>query len=73
MPLTASELRQNIYKILDQVLETGRPVEIARRGGLLKIVPVEPRSKLEHLPRRDYLACDPEEVVHLDWSGQWQP
>ena len=32
MPVTASKLRENIYRILDQVLETGVPVEIERRG-----------------------------------------
>src|SRR5688572_10675401 len=32
---------EDIYRILDQVLETGVPVEIERRGKLLKIVPVE--------------------------------
>ena len=31
MPVTASKLRENIYRILDQVLETGVPVEIERR------------------------------------------
>jgi hypothetical protein len=32
---------EDIYRILDQVLETGVPVEIERHGKLLKIVPVE--------------------------------
>ena len=30
MALTASKLRENIYRVLDQVLETGEPVEIER-------------------------------------------
>ncbi|MGH7898170.1 MAG: hypothetical protein ACREQQ_09465, partial [Candidatus Binatia bacterium] len=30
MKITASKLRENIYKILDQVLETGAPVDIPR-------------------------------------------
>lgn len=32
MALTASKLRENIYKILDRVAETGVPVEIMRRS-----------------------------------------
>ena len=28
MPLTAAKLRGNIYRLLDQVLETGIPLEI---------------------------------------------
>ena len=73
MTLTATELRENIYRILDQILESGTPVEITRHGKLLRIVPVDPISKLERLPRRDLLACDPEELVHLDWSVEWRP
>lgn len=74
MPLTASKLRENIYRILDQVLTTGVPVEIERRGRILKIVPVEPKAKLGNLKkRRGYLKTDPEDLVHLDWSGEWRP
>ena len=73
MPLKASSLRENIYRILDQVLETGVPVEIERHGKILKIVPAEPRSKLDNLKPRDYIVGDPEELVHLDWSGEWRP
>ncbi len=73
-PLTASKLRENVYRILDEVLETGRPVEIERRGKILKIIAAGPRSKLDHLkPNPGYLRCDPEELVHLDWSGEWRP
>jgi hypothetical protein len=71
--LTASRLRQDIYRILDSVLETGVPVEIERRGKVLKIVPPEERSKLDSLPRRDCLRTDPEEIVHIDWSETWKP
>jgi antitoxin (DNA-binding transcriptional repressor) of toxin-antitoxin stability system len=73
-PLTASRLRENVYRILDEVLETGVPVEIERRGKILRIVPGEPRDKLDNLtPRPDFLRCDPEDLVHLDWSGEWRP
>jgi prevent-host-death family protein len=73
MSLTASKLRENIYRILDQVLETGVPVEIRRKGRTVRIVPAVPPSKLERLKQRDYLTCDPDSIVHLDWSGEWRP
>jgi hypothetical protein len=73
MRLTASRLRQDIYRILDQVLESGVPVEIERRGKILKIVPPEESSKLGSLRPRDYLNVDPEDVVHIDWSETWRP
>jgi hypothetical protein len=71
--LKASSLRENIYRILDQVADTGIPVEVERHGKILKIVLEERRSKLENLQPRPYLLEDPEELVHLDWSGEWQP
>ena len=73
MTLTASSLRQNIYRILDEILESGQSVEIERRGQRLRIEPVKPKAKLERLTARPYLNVDPDEVVHLDWSDEWQP
>jgi hypothetical protein len=74
MPLTVSKFRENIYRILDQVLETGVPVEIERHGKLLKIVPTEMPKKLDNIiDRKDFLRGDPEDIVHLDWSRAWQP
>ncbi len=74
MKLSASKLRENVYRILDQVLATGKPVDIERRGRLLRIVPAERSSKLGRLkPRKRYLKTDPERIVHLDWSGEWRP
>lgn len=74
MPVTTSKLRENIYRILDQVLETGVPVEIERRGKILKIVPAETPKKLDNLiDRRDFVQGDPEDIVHLDWSSAWRP
>jgi hypothetical protein len=77
MALTASKLRENVYRILDQVLETGEPVEIIRGGKKVKIVRAEEElsnRKLDRLPERpEVLLTDPEDLVHLDWSKEWQP
>lgn len=73
MGIKASNLREDIYRILDQVLETGVPVEIERQGKILKIVSADPHSKLDNLKPRPYLLSDPEDLVHLDWSGEWRP
>lgn len=71
--VTASRLRENIYSILDEVLETGTPVEIVRNGRILRIVPDQnnPPSKLDNLKKRDVIIGDPEELVHMDWSAEW--
>ena len=72
MGVSASKLRENIYQLLDQVLETGTPLEINRKGRTLKIVPVKGESKLGNLKRHDCLDVDPDDIVHLDWSDEWR-
>ena len=70
--ITASALRQDIYRILDQVLETGEVVEIERKGKVLRIMPPEPRRRLDLLPKRPgYIVGDPMDLVHIDWSEEW--
>jgi antitoxin (DNA-binding transcriptional repressor) of toxin-antitoxin stability system len=72
MSVKVSTLRGNIYRLLDQVLETGQPLEIERKGRLLRIIPVTETSKIERLGKHDCLKGDPEEIVHLDWSKEWR-
>lgn len=72
MQVNASNLRKNIYRLLDRVLETGEPLEIERNGRFLKVVPeLRKGSKLSRLVRHDCIEGDPEDLVHLDWSGEW--
>ena len=72
--LTASQLRANIYRLLDHVLETGKPLRLTRKGQTLVISSESPPSRLARLPHRhDYVLCDPEELIDLDWSGEWSP
>lgn len=72
--MTASQLRRDIYNLLDEVLETGKPLEIERKGRKLQIVAEEPKRKLDNLRRReDFIVGDPEDLVHLDWSKEWRP
>jgi len=71
MKITASKLRENIYNILDEALETGVPVEVERKGRVLKIVPPPRLSKLSKLKKRNALVGDPESIVHMDWLRYW--
>lgn len=74
MTITASELRQNVYRLLDEVLRTGMPLEIERGGRHLRIVPVDAPAKLARLDAHPgTIVGDPEGLVHLDWSTEWRP
>ena len=69
--LTASKLRENVYGILDQVLETGVPVEVVRKGKVLKIVPETPAPKLARLRRRKAFKGDADQILGMDWLKEW--
>ncbi len=71
MKLSASKLRQNLYQVLDEVLEKGTPVEIERKGKILKIVPGKSDSKLMNLEPHDTIIGDPESIINIDWSKEW--
>ena len=74
MRYSVSKLRADLFRVIDKVLETGIPVEIERKGKILKIIPEEVPDKLANIkPDPEYLKCDPDSVVHMDWSGQWKP
>lgn len=74
MSVTASELRANVYQLLDRVLETGIPLEVARGGRRLKIVAVDQPSRLERLTARpDAIIGDPDDLVEIDWAAEWRP
>lgn len=75
--ISPSALRADIYRILDEILETGRPLEVTRKGRTLRIVPDEPSSRLDDLvPRPGIIVGDPEELVDLqvwEWAGDVDP
>jgi hypothetical protein len=72
MAVNASTLRENIYRLLDQVLESGQPLDIERKGKLLRVIPVPEPSKMARLVRHECLRGDPEGIVHCDWSAEWR-
>jgi antitoxin (DNA-binding transcriptional repressor) of toxin-antitoxin stability system len=73
-PYSVSRLRANLYRVIDQVLATGEPVEIERHGQRLRIVPAETAGRFAALrPHPGYIEGDPESLVHMDWSDEWKP
>ena len=74
MAYSATELRKDIYKVLDRILETGEVVEVERNGRLIRIVPVVTAPPLQRIRViDDLIAGDPAALEHIDWSGEWNP
>jgi antitoxin (DNA-binding transcriptional repressor) of toxin-antitoxin stability system len=72
MAITASELRQNIYRLLDEVLSTGQPLEIERKGRTLRLVPDVAGSRLARIHTHpEAIVGDPEDLVSIDCSEAW--
>jgi len=71
---SVSKLRADLFRVLDRVLATGVPVEIERNGKILKIIPGETPDKLANIKAHpEYMKCDPDSLVHIDWSEEWRP
>lgn len=72
-PVTPSQLRQDVYRLIDAVLETGEPLEITRNGRRLRLVPDEsgPDRLAAIQVNPDVIAGDPDELVSMDWSSEW--
>lgn len=69
--ITPTQLRQNLYNLLDEVLNTGIPLEINRGGKLLRIMPVEKVDKLKRLKKRpDVIVGHPDDLIDISWEGE---
>ena len=68
MSLSLTEFRANLYTIVDQVIKTGIPIEIERKGVKIRLVPEKKKSRLERLVKHPgTINGDPESLVHIDW------
>ena len=63
----ASELRRDLFRLLDLCLEQGTAIEVPRKGRLVRISAPRPRIKVADLPRR------PGVVVHGDDLDRFSP
>ena len=69
--VTPTELRSNVYKLLDEVLETGIPLEIKKGDQKLRIVPIEKTDKLQNLIYRpETITGNPEDLAEIGWKDE---
>jgi prevent-host-death family protein len=69
--VTPTELRANIYNLLDEVLKTGIPLEVRKGGKKLRIVSEEKADKFQNLISRPHvIQGDPEELVEISWEDE---
>lgn len=69
--ITPTELRANIYNLLEEVIKTGVPIEIKKGDKKLRIVAVEKVDKFQNLVSRPHvIQGDPEELVRISWEHE---
>ena len=69
--VTPTELRSDIYKLLEEVLDTGIPLEIQKGNQRLRIVPVEKVDKFKNLVSRpNVIQGESEDLVDISWSDE---
>ena len=74
MVVNSTQLRSNIYQILDEVLRTGEPVEIVRNGKKLRIVADAPPEipRMQRLKKRKGVYTgDAADLVGIGWADSW--
>lgn len=78
MAITATKLRSDLYRVIDDVLRKGVAVEVELRGKKVRIVPAEPRDKLANLVKRpDVIVGDPGRLARVrtfdeaKWRKKW--
>ena len=69
-PISLTALRNNLFKIVDQVIQTGNPVLLERKGQKLKIILEEKKSKLDNLKPHNCVTGDPDDLVQVK-VGEW--
>jgi len=77
MRLSATELRSQLYSVLDRVEQTGESVEIVRKGVTFRISLERPEpvrfSAARLVSHPGTIVGDPDDLVQIDWSKEWKP
>jgi hypothetical protein len=74
MHISLTQLRANLYQWIDELIATGEPIEIERKGTRIKITVVgnmaTPKKKT-FIKRPNICVGNPEELIHMDWMKEW--
>jgi hypothetical protein len=78
MKLAATQLRTELYRVLDRVLESGETVEVVRPRGTVVLHAAKkpaPKKTRRRAPGKNprLVVGDPDELVNFDWSKHWKP
>lgn len=70
--MNATQLRRNLYRTLDKVIETGESVEVERKGQILLIAPRPAVKQKRVFKKRDVFVSPGEDITKIDWMKEWR-
>ncbi len=71
---TVSSAQANLYRLVDQVLETGEPVIIKRHGRSVQLVAEAVNGKLAQVRKiPDLVTGNSDNLPDQHWDKEWQP
>jgi len=70
--MKATQLRANLYKTLDEVIATGKPVRVERKGKVVLISPEQPVKQPRVFKKRKLLVNPDEDITQIDWMAEWR-
>ena len=74
--MTLTDLRKNIYSVFEEIIETGKAVEIKFKGKSVIISPEPDKSKAERLKdslKHKAISGDPDDLINSNWEKEWHP
>ncbi len=72
--MKATNLRKNLFRILDKAARTGQSVEIEAKGRKFKIVSLEQPDKFANLQKHpDVFSGKLDDLIEIDWMTEWRP
>jgi len=72
MQIKASELRRNLFSILDRCVESGESVQVERRKGVVELRPHTRRLKVHELQSREGVLVNGDTLDRFSPS-EWTP
>ena len=72
--MKATNLRKNLFKVLDKAARTGKSIEIESKGRRFRIVSLEAPKKFASLQKHpDVFSGDLDKLITIDWMTDWRP
>ncbi len=71
MEIRATNFRQNLFRYLDKIRDTGKPLIISLKGRKFKITAIQEKRNVDALPKRKGMQGSPESFIDQNWEDAW--